>query len=206
MFTNINDSAGLTAILDRLRASQAWQNINASPSHQQQTAEETPPTASVATLLSQLNPVEPPQTVFEPPPNPIQTTESPAVAAPEDVRFLTFQQALPRLAQLSDDAVSAIEQLRQDQDKLERALWAERVALREKYETKVEVAKHKELKQFDSERALPAWDALVARQQTALAALGIPAMYPTAEKSDRELQQRVVQVLEGIVSSSDSMA
>ncbi|KAF7301589.1 hypothetical protein MIND_00724400 [Mycena indigotica] len=234
MSTSINDSESVRAILDRLRASHAWQTAN-----NQSTAVEAQSDSdsavsnlpSVASLLSQLNnsgvqseptprpaPIEP-----SPPPIPVQTT-------PEtDLRHLTFQQALPRLAQLSDDPkiLSAIENLQQEQNKLERDLWSERVSIRSKYESKVQVAKtkaqliganggvskheaemisrayEKELKQFDSDRALPAWDALVAKQQTTLAQLGLPSMFLTTEKSDRERQHRIIQVVEGIVSSKE---
>ncbi|KAJ7122849.1 hypothetical protein C8R44DRAFT_621810, partial [Mycena epipterygia] len=166
------------------------------------------------------------------PPSPLPPVSAPYTAT-EDVRSLTFQQALPRLAQLSDDPalVAAIETLRRTQDKVERELWAERNAIRAKYEEKVRVAKTKatligtglskheaemltqayerELRRFDAERVLPAWDGLVTSQQAALAQLKVPAMFPTAVKADREAnyiadsvpqrQQRVIQVLEGIV-------
>jgi len=104
---------------------------------------------------------------------------------------------------------------------VERELWQERSAIRAKYEEKVKVAKtratmigtglsqheaemlsqayEKDLKRFDAERVLPAWDGLVTSQQAALAQLKIPTMFPTAVKNDRERQQRVIQVLEGIV-------
>lgn len=78
----------------------------------------------------------------------------------------------------------------------------------------------KELKKFDAERVLVAWDGLVAKQQTALENLQVPAMFKTDTSTDREVsdiigyvstlddvlpseqrQQRVIQVLEGIASS-----
>ncbi|KAJ7477147.1 hypothetical protein B0H11DRAFT_1809359 [Mycena galericulata] len=254
-FTNINDPAGVKALLDRLRASQAWQNLVNTPEHTP-ASEPTPapPTAgattsSVAALLSQLNAAPPPEPVEDPrrhvsssnsnpgpnsnpTPTPnLKLSQSPSTSVPpappppvtEDVRSLTFQQALPRLAQLTDDPalVAALEKLKQEQDKLERALWAERAAIRAKYDEKVKVAKtratligtgiskheaemlsqayEKDLKRFDAERVLPAWDGLVTSQQAALAQLRVPTMFPTAVKPDRERQQRVIQVLEGIV-------
>jgi len=262
-YTNINDPAGVKALLDRLRASQAWQNIvNTPPAPEQQQppasgsgSEPTPgasTSTSVAALLSQLNSV--PAPVPAPTPTPTQPAAGPsnarrpapspskdsafptpppppATSAPyvltEDVRSLTFQQALPRLAQLSDDpaVVSTIQKLKQEQDRLERELWAERTAIRAKYEEKVKVAKVKatligatglskheadmliqayerELARFDRERALPAWDGLVTNQQAALTQLRVPTMFPTAVKGDRERQQRVIQVLEGIVGTT----
>ncbi|KAJ7229041.1 hypothetical protein GGX14DRAFT_616484 [Mycena pura] len=257
-FTNINDPAGVKALLDRLRASQAWQDaVKASPEQPPpQPASAETSSASVAALLSQLNSAPTPGI----PPNPRSLTPdlppppppSAPSATPEDIRRLTFQQALPRLAQLCDDpaVVSGIEQarftaLKQEQDKVERDLWAERTSIRTKYEDKIKVAKTKcvprfapwwrlvsalvsdgsgratligtgisrheadmltqayerELRRFDAERALPAWDGLVAKQQAALAQIGIPTMFPTDAKVDRERQQRVIQILEGIVGS-----
>ncbi|KAJ7162623.1 hypothetical protein C8R43DRAFT_1086492 [Mycena crocata] len=243
-FTNINDPAGVQALLDQLRTSQAWQNLvntqleaQAQPAPQPASAPSASETApgststSVAALLSQLNSVPDVSHTTEVSPSPTKDPLLPPPPAPEpapyafteDVRSLTFQQALPRLAQLSDSAVvvSTIEKLKQEQDKIEQELWQERTAIRIKYEERVKVArtkatmigtglsKHeaemlshayeKELKRFDAERVLPAWDGLVTSQQAALAQLKVPTMFPTAVKTDRERQQRVIQVLEGIV-------
>ncbi|KAF7313492.1 hypothetical protein HMN09_00505100 [Mycena chlorophos] len=209
----INDTAGLSAILDQLRASQAWQNANnqSTAVEQVQHGSEAP---SVAALLSQLNPI---QAVSQPVAS-VSATDQPATAQPaqtaqaepsEDIRYLTFQQALPKLSQLDSAVLAAIQQLKRDQEKLERDLFAERVAIRTKYEAKVTVAQNKarligangvskheaemisrayekELKQFDTERALLAWEQLVAKQQSALAQLNVPAMFPTTERTDRE--------------------
>lgn len=49
-------------------------------------------------------------------------------------------------------------------------------------------AYERELKRFDAERVLPAWDGLVTSQQAALAQLKIPTIYPTAVKADREVR------------------
>ena len=46
-----------------------------------------------------------------------------------------------------------------------------------------------ELRKFDAQRVLPAWDGLVAKQQARLEALGVPAMFPTTSKSDREVSR-----------------
>jgi hypothetical protein len=48
-------------------------------------------------------------------------------------------------------------------------------------------AYERELKRFDAERVLPAWDGLVTSQQAALAQLKVPTMFPTAVKTDREV-------------------
>ncbi|KAJ7087242.1 hypothetical protein B0H15DRAFT_843175 [Mycena belliarum] len=237
-FTNINDPAGVKALLDQLRASQTWQSLVTAQAQAQEQPSPALPGAetpaggpSVAALLSQLNarPAEPPRNAppVKAPEVAADATPSPPPPAPyaitQDVRSLTFQQALPRLAQLSENpaVVSTIEQLRQEQNKVERELWQERTAIRTKYEEKVKVAKtranlvgttlskhevemlsqayEKDLRRFDAERVLPAWDGLVTSQQAALAKLRVPTMFPTAVKNDRERQQRVIQVLEGIV-------
>lgn len=81
----------------------------------------------------------------------------------------------------------------------------------------------KELESFDKNRVLPAWDGLIAQQQVTLERLGAPTMFITKEKLDRDVslyslnrlsdtsdihsltstnfkrQQRIIQVLEGIV-------
>ncbi len=45
-----------------------------------------------------------------------------------------------------------------------------------------------ELQKFDRERVLPTWDGLVTKQQAALEALGVPAMFPTTLATDREVR------------------
>jgi len=149
-------------------------------------------------------------------------------AARQDVRSYTFQQALPHLAQLSDDPnfVASLSTMKQQQAQLEQRLFQERCAIRTKHEEKVKVAqskakifgaglsKHeadmmsdayrKELNKFDTERVLVAWDSLVAKQQAALENMAVPAMFVTSSKADRERQQKVVQVLEGITGSEDT--
>lgn len=44
-----------------------------------------------------------------------------------------------------------------------------------------------ELRKFDAQRVLHAWDSLVAKQQARLEALGVPAMFPTTSNADREV-------------------
>lgn len=45
----------------------------------------------------------------------------------------------------------------------------------------------RELRQFDRDRVLPAWDGLVAKQQTMLESLGVPTMFQTIASGDREV-------------------
>ncbi|TFY60271.1 hypothetical protein EVG20_g7480 [Dentipellis fragilis] len=278
-FTNINDPAGVKALLDSLRASQAWaETISSSPNTnataldpatnpspllpppvppvtvgQDETSPEAGPpssgsTTSVAALLSQLqasssavpsaHPPEPPRRPAVVPPTPIQTRQpsipyvpnEPAQLAPtpssarrQDLRSLTFQQALPHLVKLAEDPsfVEAVTKMKQDQERLEQRLWDERESLKKTHEEKVKLAKTKaslvgaclskheadmlsdgfrrELKKFDAERAIPAWDGLIGKQQTVLEALGVPSMFPTSSRAEREKQQRVMQVVQGVV-------
>jgi hypothetical protein len=46
----------------------------------------------------------------------------------------------------------------------------------------------KELKKFDVERVLPAWDGLVRGQQARLEALKVPTMFVTSETGDIEVR------------------
>ena len=45
----------------------------------------------------------------------------------------------------------------------------------------------RELARFDSDRVLPAWDGLLAKQQNTLESLGVPTMFSTTAKADREV-------------------
>ncbi|KAF9498383.1 hypothetical protein BDN71DRAFT_1412292 [Pleurotus eryngii] len=140
-----------------------------------------------------------------------------------ELKSYSFQQALPILAQMSEnrDFVDALVKLKGEQDELERRLWDERASIRKKYEDKVKVARTKanmigvglskhdadmmstnyknELRKFDLERVLPAWDGLLSNQQIALTSLGVPTMFATTTKATRERQQKVMQVLEGLL-------
>ena len=46
----------------------------------------------------------------------------------------------------------------------------------------------RELKKFDTERALPAWDGLVRGQQARLEALKVPTMFVTNDAGDVEVR------------------
>ncbi|TFY58570.1 hypothetical protein EVJ58_g6344 [Rhodofomes roseus] len=246
-FTNINDPAGVKALLEQLRASQAWQDVVQTPpenvpqpapgpssgstsSATTQSSSSTSdqavhsstaanlahdpsaslvhspgsdlladssghpldaPSPSVASLLSQLqsSSTPPPRHVFTPisstssslplaPAPPFHSSATEASAAPttglpvprlssarkDDLRNLTFQQALPHLAQLAEDPgfVDAISTMRRDQTDLERQLWDERRAILSKHEEKVKVARIKAtlvggtgLTQYEADVRLP---------------------------------------------------
>ncbi|KAF7433109.1 hypothetical protein PC9H_005057 [Pleurotus ostreatus] len=157
------------------------------------------------------------------PPMPAAIPQRASTSPNPELKSYSFLQALPILAQMSEnrDFVDALVKLKGDQDELERRLWNERASIRKKYEDKVKVARTKanmigaglskhdadmmstayknELRKFDLERVLPAWDGLLSNQQTALASLGVPTMFATTAKATRERQQKVMQVLEGLL-------
>ncbi|KAG2031534.1 hypothetical protein BDR03DRAFT_875703, partial [Suillus americanus] len=276
------DPAGIKALLEQLRSSQAWQESiggvdpngvakNTPPTSTTPPATVTPPTSiapqaalsltqppattndvsksssSVADLLSQLNSSEHkiPSRPSQPSSSRLTTqqtslqlsqaashrsTDQPpedsvhhAFTHGQDLRMMSFQQALPHLTQLAESAdfVAAVAHLREEQKDLERQLWEERLAIHRKHENKVKVTQtkaaligggisqheadmlndafRKELQKFDAERVLFAWDGLLQKQQSTLEGLGVPTMFPSDLRADREKQQRVVQVLEGIV-------
>ncbi|GBE79211.1 hypothetical protein BKA93DRAFT_823902 [Sparassis latifolia] len=172
-------------------------------------------------------PISESQSTLAPCPAAPESAAAPPLAPPavrkQDLRSYTFQQALPQLARLSEDPefVKSISAMKEEQADLERQLWEERREIQHKYEDKVNSTRtkakiigvgltqheadmisdalRKELQNFDSTRAIPAWDGLLAKQQAALQSLGVPAMYPTTVTTDREKQQKIVQVLGGIV-------
>ena len=45
----------------------------------------------------------------------------------------------------------------------------------------------RELRKFDLERVLPAWDGMLTRQQAALESIGIPTMYPTMASAELQV-------------------
>ncbi|KAL5527778.1 hypothetical protein ACEPAG_6579 [Sanghuangporus baumii] len=251
----MTDPAGVSALLEQLRSSQAWTDLQAqqiAPASGQTIPEPEPPSQSpsiqdtsdsskngprpsVSSLLSQLGSVSALRASSAQGASISSLPSSSSMSAPspgpstksvKDVRNFTFQQALPHLAQLSDDPtfIDAVLKVRRDQNNMEKQLWDERQALHAKQAEKVKIAVTKanmlgtgisereanamkqvfenELNKFDRERVMPAWEGLIARQQAALEKLGVPAMFITSEKLDMERQQRIIQVLEGIVGTS----
>jgi len=195
---------------------------------------------SVADLLSQLQTTQTPApgshfaqggTTPEPPPASRDCSDSQSTSnsssdhtPPEpDVRTLSFQQSLAHIARLGEDSnvIAELVKMKQEQDKLEKQLWEERLEIQKRHEKKVGIettkakmigvglservreslsdALQKELRKFDSERVRPTWDKLVRGQQARFEALKIPAMFVTNNKSDIEKQRRVASVLEGIL-------
>ncbi|KAL0581231.1 hypothetical protein V5O48_000819 [Marasmius crinis-equi] len=146
----------------------------------------------------------------------------------QDLRQCTFQQALPILAELSTrkELVDALVAMKKSQDTLEKQLSEERKAIREKYDRRIKDASVKarligaglsphearmlndgykeELKKFDRGKAISAWESLVSQQQEDLSMLGVPTMFLSGHRSDRETQQKVAHVLEGLIGSTES--
>ncbi|KAJ3535419.1 hypothetical protein NMY22_g6503 [Coprinellus aureogranulatus] len=127
--------------------------------------------------------------------SPATYSVAPAPTTPVPVRNVSFQEALPLLARLGQDPafVDAIKRIKQDQDNLERQLWADREAIQKKYLDKVKMlqdAYQKEIRKFDKERVLPAWDGLMARQQGRLGSLGVPNMFVTSDPQHTEVRDR----------------
>ncbi|KAH9024561.1 hypothetical protein EDB85DRAFT_2150393 [Lactarius pseudohatsudake] len=198
-------------------------------------------TPSVADLLSQLQATQIPTSgsntaqcsrTLDPPAAPRDHSNTPSTSntssdhtpPPQlDVRTLSFQQSLAHISRLGEDpnVVADLVKMKQEQDKLEKQLWDERVGIQKRHEKKVQVettkakligvdlsererklmsdAFQKELRKFDAERVLPAWDGLVRGQQARLEALKVPTMFVTNDPSDMEKQRLVVNVLEGIL-------
>ncbi|KAJ3566961.1 hypothetical protein NP233_g6667 [Leucocoprinus birnbaumii] len=146
----------------------------------------------------------------------------------KDLRLFSFEESMPVILQLSRDSVfvEEMKKIKRDQNALERQLWGERRSIHKKYEEKLKAAKtkasiiggsiskhdaetlvdahKKELLKFDRDRALPAWDSLVSQQQVKLQRLQVPTMHMTSNSEERELQQRVIQVLTSIIGPSIS--
>ncbi|KAL1672267.1 hypothetical protein EV122DRAFT_284134 [Schizophyllum commune] len=150
---------------------------------------------------------------------------TPEPSAPrKDPRSLNYAESLTALGRLSSDAefLAFLKQLKREQDELERKLASERETIRKKHEEKVRVAKtkatmigggisaheadmmqrayRKDLENFDRERVLSAWQALVKTQQVAMEKRAVPAMFVTTAKVDLQRQKRVISVLEDMMS------
>ncbi|KAH9482456.1 hypothetical protein JR316_0004556 [Psilocybe cubensis] len=233
---SLNDPAALLALLEQLKASAAWHHASGSsqaqsdpapiPSSSSSYLPDSPsarsslPSASVASLLSQLN--SPP--VDQPPPAFAQgyLVPQPQETLQDRSKF-SFRQSLPVVSELSDNPSFsvAVKRIKSEQDDLERRLWADREAIYAKYHEKLKnaqtkarmiggtVSQHelnmitdafkKEIQKFDIERVLPAWDGLISRQQLELSQMGVPTMFVTANVDDRQRQQQVVGLLETLL-------
>ncbi|KAF8974712.1 hypothetical protein BDZ97DRAFT_45472 [Flammula alnicola] len=203
-FTNINDPAGIAALLEQLKSSAAWQELttaiataSGSSAHDPpagssnsepristlsnvdepaQTTDSTPNPSTIATiagtsvasLLSQLSAEAADsftptdfsygyanvQNASEIPPPPPLSFSHPAIPSAsvtfaeeptEDRRNFTFLQSLPVISELADTPTFAdtIKKMKNDQQDLERHLWAEREAIYTKYQEKLKVAQNK---------------------------------------------------------------
>ncbi|KAG8887986.1 nucleotidyltransferase, partial [Tulasnella sp. 332] len=156
---------------------------------------------------------EPP---FSEPPVPFQ--EQP----PPDLKSMGYAESLSRIEPLLRNSVasSILRKLQDDQKDVETKLWGRRQAVMTEHEKRVQAARQqarivtgvdslepretqrlnqqlkKALDGFDREVALPAWDALLKRQQEALENLGVPSMFVTSDVTERSRQQRLIRVIE----------
>ncbi|KIY71762.1 hypothetical protein CYLTODRAFT_345247 [Cylindrobasidium torrendii FP15055 ss-10] len=141
----------------------------------------------------------------------------------DDRRKYSYKQALPIIGELAQDEafVEAINQMKKEQNDLEKLLHSQRREITTMHEGKVKVAKQranivgqpitrhdalmlndnwkKALAKFDREKVLPLWDDLVSRQQQKLEKMGVPTMFETQEQDEREKQQKLVKVMENLV-------
>ncbi|KAH7916145.1 hypothetical protein BJ138DRAFT_1097344 [Hygrophoropsis aurantiaca] len=211
-------SPSVASLLSQLKSSTAWSSVSSATGSSSNHARLPQPSPQPFSVRETPTPM--PVILPESPVTPVSVA---AASYRQDARSLTFQQALPHLTQMAEDPefVASIARMRDEQKDLERQLWEERRAIHRKYEEKVKVArtkasmigtgvsKHeadmlndafrKELHKFDTERVLIAWDGLASKQQHALEGLGVPTMFVTDSQADRVKQQRVIQVLEGIM-------
>lgn len=144
-------------------------------------------------------------------------------------RSLTYVESLSRVEELLKDphAADALLDLKKTQDEMEKKLWDGRKALKLKHEEKVHAAKttarivtgserldEKEVQrlidelrkselEYDLKHVFPAWDALVHKQQAVMERLGVPAMLPSTDPTERARQQRIIRVMEqGLMEES----
>lgn len=114
----------------------------------------------------------------------------------DNLRHVSLAQALPHLARLSKDEkfLAALLKLKADQDTVEDKLAAQRrdVARRKPTPTV------NQLREWDLD-ALIKWDALYTQQQKRLEAMGVPCFYVTKDQGQRKKQERVFQVLAGLL-------
>jgi len=175
--------------------------------------------ATISSLLSQLNPSILKAAVASSQPSKLTNTTS------GDLRKLTYQQALPYLARLSEDPTfrAVFLKLQGDQKLTEQILWDERTTITTTFEEKMKLASVKArisgialssneiqriqvahcsaLEKHLTERVRPAWDGLVSKHQSEMERLGVPTMFVTQDRVDRERQQKVMSVLENIMLS-----
>ncbi|KAJ4472073.1 hypothetical protein J3R30DRAFT_3379713 [Lentinula aciculospora] len=155
-------------------------------------------------------------------PPPVAQDYAPTSSFSISSHSLNFQQALALIVSHSADQKfsETLKNMKKEQDALESILSDERKAILLKYESRVQVAKTKasmigsgiskheanmlsdafarELRLFDKERVLTAWDGLALQQQEAFAQMGVPMMFSATDVSERQKQKKIMQVLEGL--------
>lgn len=114
----------------------------------------------------------------------------------DNLRHVSLAQALPHLARLSKDEkfLAALLKLKADQDAVEDKLAAQRREMAKRKPTPTA----NQLREWDLD-ALIRWDALYTQQQKGLEAMGVPCFYVTKDQGQRKKQERVFQVLAGLL-------
>ncbi|KAL7416992.1 hypothetical protein BDY24DRAFT_411769 [Mrakia frigida] len=222
---SFTSSDPIASLLETLRRAQDGAAASSSSSRQASSSQPTsssqpyqpyqyPSSSSAPPADDEYDPAQP-QLRQQPPPS------YRAPKAKVDLKALSFPQSLPYLAQLAEDPefISKLNQMKDEQDRLEKSLWKEREAMIKESKSNVEKAKsvalvsgqkdlspfekkalvsklEQQLQRFHTSRLLPQWDALLRKQQVALEALGVPTM---GAGGDRDRQRRVVAALEGMV-------
>ncbi|KAF8338987.1 uncharacterized protein EI90DRAFT_2436607 [Cantharellus anzutake] len=174
----------------------------------------------LSSLLSRLQPL-----VQRPLPTPGAESITALQGSPSNVvpntslRDASYKQSLSALAGLLEDplVINTIVQLKNDQENLETSLWDGRTRIIEQQKKRVkdlhdrcriiniapttreieqlEKEFRHELRKYDKERVLIAWDSLTEKQQTTLEKLGVPTMYVTKDPKERARQQKIIDVI-----------
>ncbi|KDN40880.1 hypothetical protein K437DRAFT_227106, partial [Tilletiaria anomala UBC 951] len=122
----------------------------------------------------------------------------------KDLRNLTFAQALPTLTRLAQDEtfLAALLQLKRDQDALEDELLAGRLKLTgergEHLRGPGSALVQANAAAYDR-KILKRWDELRSSQQKHLQELGVPCFFCSTHKADIARQERVMQLLGGLL-------
>ncbi|KAG8852875.1 hypothetical protein FRB91_005813 [Serendipita sp. 411] len=135
---------------------------------------------------------------------------------------LSFAEALAEVTRLvkNPTVLDHLKQIKAEQHRLERKFWETRQQIlqnqdRQVRELKTKVAFtgslgpreierltlqfQKELSELERDEFLPAYDRLLSRQQATLQRMGIPWMFETDDETERNRQQQLMTVIEGLL-------
>ncbi|PWN88183.1 hypothetical protein FA10DRAFT_303172 [Acaromyces ingoldii] len=119
-----------------------------------------------------------------------------ASSGSDNLRHVSLAQALPHLARLSKDEsfLAALLKLKADQDSVEEKL----ASHREEMLKRRPAPTRNQLREWDL-KALNRWDEVYTEQQQRLERLGVPGFYVTKDQGQRKKQERVFQILAGLL-------